>query len=222
MKKIAVIVAHPDDEVLGCGGSIAYFIRKGWSVSILILATGLTSRGIATKQELDLLKSQAVRASCILGTSDVEFCDLPDNSMDTLPLLQVVKLVENFLERKTPDIIFTHHKGDINVDHGITQRAVLTAARSLPETRPMEVLACEILSSTEYGLATERPMPQMYIRLSDEDVGKVSSALEVYKSELRDWPHPRSVEALLHQIRLRGAECGSSAAEAFEVLKIIR
>ena len=222
MKKIAVIVAHPDDEVLGCGGSIAYFTRNGWSVSILILATGLTSRGIATKQELDLLKSQAVNAASILGTSDVEFCDLPDNSMDTLPLLQVVKLVENFLIRKTPDIIFTHHKGDINVDHGITQRAVLTAARSLPETRPIELLACEILSSTEFGLAIERPMPQMYIRLSNNDVKKACAALEVYKSELRDWPHPRSVEALMHQMRLRGAECGSSAAEAFEVLKIIR
>ena len=222
MKKIAVVMAHPDDEVLGCGASIARFASAGASVHILILATGLTSRGPADEAALGVLKHEAMKAAETLGAKSIDFADFPDNAMDTCPLLDIVKAVEIFISKIQPDMIFTHHSGDINIDHDIAQRAVLTAARMLPDTRPVEILACEVLSSSEFGPADKRLKPHYYIRLSDEDVQAAASALECYKGEIRDWPHPRSQKALTHQLRLRGAECGWGAAEAFEVLRVVR
>ena len=222
VKTSAVIMAHPDDEVLGCGGSVARLAREGAEVHILIMASGLTSRGPADKQALAALKDEARAAANALGAASIEFCDFPDNAMDSCTLLDIVKSVEAYLANIEPDIIFTHHSGDINIDHDITQRAVLTAARSLPGTKPLEILACEVLSSSEFGPAARPLLPHYYIRLEEEDVTAALTALECYRGEIRDWPHPRSPEALAHQLRLRGAECGAKAAEVFEVLKVVR
>ena len=222
MRKVAVIVAHPDDEVLGCGGSIARLTREGAAVHIQILATGLTSRGPASLKAIAELQDQARKAAHTLGATSVEFSDFPDNAMDTSSLLEVIKTVEYFLTKVDPDIIFTHHHGDINIDHNVTQRAVLTAARALPDTKPVEILACEVLSSSEFGPASQPLKPHYYIRLEESDVSAVQAALTCYKGEIRDWPHPRSTAALKHQLHLRGAECGYPAAEVFEVLKVTR
>ncbi|MDC0649735.1 PIG-L family deacetylase [Candidatus Puniceispirillum sp.] len=222
MKKVAVIMAHPDDEVLGCGASIARLAGEGASVHILIMATGLTSRGEADAKALDALKDEAKVAANMLGAASVEFADFPDNAMDTRALLDVVKTVEIFISKTDPDMIFTHHSGDINIDHDITQRAVLTAARMLPDTKPIEILACEVLSSTEFGPADKRLKPNCYIRVSDDNLQAALDALGCYKGEIRHWPHPRSKEALMHQLRLRGAECGWGAAEVFEILRQVK
>lgn len=222
IKRVSVILAHPDDEVLGCGGSIARLASEGALVHILIMATGLTSRGEANTAALDVIKYQSKEAAAILGAASVEFADYPDNAMDTLSMLEVVKKVEGFINKTEPDIIFTHHSGDINIDHDITQRAVLTAARMLPDTRPIEILACEVLSSTEFGPADKRLKPHCYVRISDDNLQAAVEALGCYKGEIRSWPHPRSKEALIHQLRLRGAECGWGAAEVFEVLRLVK
>ena len=221
-KRVSVILAHPDDEVLGCGGSIARLASEGASIHILIMATGLTSRGEADTKALDILKYQSKAAATILGAVGVEFADYPDNAMDTRSMLEVVKTVESFINKTEPDIIFTHHSGDINIDHDITQRAVLTAARMLPDTKPIEILACEVLSSTEFGPADKRLKPHCYIRVSDDNLHAAVDALGCYKGEIRNWPHPRSKEALVYQLRLRGAECGWGAAEAFEILRLVK
>ena len=222
MKKIAVIMAHPDDEVLGCGASISRFANTGASVHILILATGLTSRGPADEIAVGVLKSEAKEAAKELGAKSIDFADFKDNAMDTVALLNVVKIVEKFIAKIEPDMIFTHHSGDINIDHDVTQRAVLTAARMLPHTKPVEILACEILSSTEFGSANKGLKPHYYIRLSEENMQAALRALDCYKGEVRNWPHPRSQKALKHQLSLRGAECGWDAAEVFEVLRVVR
>ena len=222
MKKVAVIMAHPDDEVLGCGASIARLAGEGASVHILIMATGLTSRGETDAKVLDALKDETKAAANMLGAASVEFAGFPDNAMDTRALLDVVKTVEIFISKTDPDMIFTHHSGDINIDHDITQRAVLTAARMLPDTKPIEILACEVLSSTEFGPADKRLKPHCYIRVSDDNLQAALDALGCYKGEIRHWPHPRSKEALMHQLRLRGAECGWGAAEVFEILRLVK
>ena len=222
IKAVAAIMAHPDDEVLGCGGTLKNLSRHGVSVHVLILASGLTSRGVKNKVALESLKENARIASKKLGVKTIEFADFPDNAMDSVQLLDIVKRVEEFVLKVEPDIIFTHHNGDINIDHEITQRAVMTSTRALPGSRPIEILACEVLSSSEFGPAARRLQPHMYIRLEDEDVAACLDALSSYTGEIRDWPHPRSQKALQHQISLRGAECGFEAAEAFEVLRIVR
>lgn len=215
-------MAHPDDEVLGCGGSLSRLAREGASLHVLIMASGLTSRGSTEEQALKILKEEAKKAAVILGVSSIEFLDFPDNAMDSCPLLDIIKPIETYLAKIDPDMIFTHHSSDINIDHDITQRAVLTAARRLPGTKPIEILAAEILSSSEFGLATRPLFHNYYIRLQEEDVKTALAALACYKGEIRDWPHPRSIDALTHQFRLRGAECGYAAAEVFEVLKVVR
>ena len=219
---VAAIMAHPDDEVLGCGGSLARLSRSGASVHIFILATGLTSRGPADAAALMALKDQARAAAARLGVATIDFADFPDNAMDSVSMLEIVKRVESFVNKIKPDLIFTHHNGDINIDHDLTQRAVMTATRALPKSKPVEVLACEVLSSTEFGPANRRLQPHLYMRLTEEDMNAAIDALTCYENEIRDWPHPRSTKALEHQLRLRGAECGADAAEVFEVLRMVR
>ena len=219
---VAAIMAHPDDEVLGCGGSLARLSRSGASVHIFILATGLTSRGTVDKASLLALKDQARAAADRLGAASIDFADFPDNAMDSVKLLDIVKRVELFLAKTDPDLIFTHHNGDINIDHDLTQRAVMTATRRLPGSKSLEVLAWEVLSSTEFGPADKRLKPNLYIRLTEDDMRAAIDAILCYEGEICDWPHPRSARALEHQLRLRGAECGVEAAEVFEVLRIIR
>lgn len=215
-------MAHPDDEILGCGATISRLAREGMSVYILILATGLTSRGPVDNAALKTLKQEANQAMSCLGANTINFADFPDNAMDTIPLLEIIKQVEKFIEKTDPDIIFTHHNGDINIDHDITQRAVLTAKRSLPDTKPVEIFACDVLSSTEFGRSDRRPRPDVYFRLEEKDIISTQEALKCYRSEIRSWPHPRSTQALEHKLRLNGAECGSQAAEAFEILRMVR
>jgi len=222
MKHMAVVMAHPDDEVLGCGATMHKFSRDGMLVHVLILATGLTSRGPADQSALETLKERARQAADCLGVSSIEFADFPDNAMDTRPLLEIVKRVEKFITTVQPDVIFTHHNGDINIDHDITQRAVLTACRALPDSKPRELFACQVQSSTEFGRSDLQLRPDCYVRLTEEDVSAALRALRYYKGEIRAWPHPRSDTALEHKLRIRGSECGCEAAEAFEILRMIR
>lgn len=220
-RKVVAIFAHPDDEVLACGGMLVNHVEKGDDVSILILATGLTSRGEASSKELESLKNDARNAASVLGVTNVEFGDFPDNAMDSVPLLMVVKSVEEFLEKNPATIIYTHHMGDMNIDHEITCRAVLTAARPLPGVKELVILAGEINSSTEYAVP-QMPnfAPTEYHDISNTLDKKIESMAK-YQTELREWPHPRSLKAIKHQARNRGAQCGVNAAEAFITLRRI-
>jgi LmbE family N-acetylglucosaminyl deacetylase len=220
MTRIAVIVAHPDDEALAFGGSIARHAARGEAVDVLFLATGLAARGAAAAGAAALaeLRAQARRAGDILGVRRVEFADFPDNRMDTAPLLDVVKRIEAFAAAEAPGAVYTHHAGDLNIDHGIVARAVLTAFRPLPDRPPLRILAGETLSSTEYAAPADRFVPNVYVDIADHLESK-ARALAAYAGETRAWPHPRSPEAVRHLARLRGAECGRAAAEALLLLR---
>ena len=215
-------MAHPDDEVLGCGATIHKFSQEGMLVHLLIMATGLASRGVVKQEALESLKKQTRDAANSLGVFSVEFADFPDNQMDSKPLLEIVKRVEKFIEAIQPDIVFTHHNGDINIDHVITQRAVLTACRPLPASKSCEIFACQVQSSSDFGRSDEQLRADCYVRLSEENVSAALRALSFYHGEIKDWPHPRSKNALEYKLRIRGSECGYHAAEAFEVLRLVR
>ena len=220
-KKVAAIFAHPDDEVLACGGMLTKHASQGDDVAILILATGLTSRGEASSNELEALKKDSRNAAKAMGIDSVSFGDFPDNAMDGIPLLDVIKVVETFLANHPATVIYTHHMGDMNIDHQVTARAVLTAARPLPGAGDLTILAGEINSSTEYAPPPMAPFtPTEYYDISDTLEVKIN-AMAAYKGELREWPHPRSLKALEHQARNRGAQAGMDAAEAFMTLRRI-
>jgi N-acetylglucosamine malate deacetylase 1 len=227
---VLAVFAHPDDEVLACGAVLARYAREGHRVVTAILGEGLTSRAdsreeaLATDgmgERLDELREDVEQAGRELGVAETRCLDLPDNRFDTLARLDVVKLVEELKAEFDPDVVFTHHAGDVNVDHGVTAAAVMTAFRSLPDERPRTLLAGEVLSSTDYsigwpGRAFE---PTVWVPVSEEDVRRKVRALEAYGSEVRAFPHPRSAEAIEAAARVRGVQCGTEWAEAFRLLR---
>ncbi|WP_341702902.1 PIG-L deacetylase family protein [Ferrovibrio sp.] len=219
ISRIAVIVAHPDDEVLGFGGTIARYAAAGVTVSVLILATGLTSRGAASQDQIDLLQASSREAAQKLGVARLSFSDFPDNRMDSVPLLDVVQRIEAFLAEAEPQRVYTHHAGDLNIDHRITHQAVLAACRPLPGQGVRELLAGEINSATEWsGPAFSAFSPTEYVDISAVLDAKLA-ALSAYESEMRPWPHSRSIEAVRALALLRGSQVGVSAAEAFVTLR---
>lgn len=220
-REVAVIAAHPDDEVLGCGATIAKHSASGDHVHVLILAEGVTSRDeirdFATRsEELASLRGCAQRAGEILGIRSLHWGGFPDNRMDGVELLDVIKVVEMFLQKTGPEIIYTHHCGDLNIDHVITHRAVSTALRPLPGATFRRLLHFEVASSTEWGaVATGAPfVPQWFEDVSGFLSTKLA-ALQAYRGEMRSWPHPRSLQGVEAQARLRGACVGVDVAEAF-------
>ncbi len=203
---VAVIAAHPDDEILGCGGTIAKHANNGDTVRVLILAEGITSRG--SVDGLPELRTAAGKANRFLGAS-VSFHDFPDNKMDSVPLLDVVKEVEKFMQDIQPEVVYTHFENDLNIDHTITYRAVMTACRPLPGSTAKTILSFEVPSSTEWGTGFS---PNWFVEI---DTRKKIQALQFYGMEMRDFPHPRSFSAVEHLAKWRGASVGVPEAEAF-------
>ena len=227
-QKILIIAAHPDDEVLGCGGSMAKWAKDGHEVHVLILAEGSTSRDrqrdrASRTEELSLLVQSAKRATYILGVESVELLDYPDNRMDSIDLLDVVKPVEEIIEKLQPEVVVTHHAGDLNIDHQITHQAVITACRPQLGHPVKRILSFEVPSSTDWQTPTAKNAfyPNWFEDISDIMELKIN-ALEVYQSELREWPHTRSIKAIDHLARWRGASVGCEAAEAFMLVREIR
>src|SRR5438067_8679334 len=157
--KILVVAAHPDDEVLGCGGAIARLAQEGHDIHFAIVGEGMTSRASSRDQmdpqQLSRLHRQARAAAECLGVKVVTLFGLPDNRLDTLPLLEIVKLLEQLVESVRPEVIYTHHPGDLNIDHGVVHRAVLTATRPMSGQCVREVYTFEVPSSTDW--AFQRP-----------------------------------------------------------------
>ena len=220
-RTVAVIAAHPDDEILGCGGTIANHIDRGDEVHVLIMAEGLTSRDAqrdvkAHGEQLVNLRQSAHAAAAIVGSTSVSLLDFPDNRMDGIELLDVVKKVEDFVQQYAPSVIYTHHAGDLNVDHQRVHQAVLTACRPQPKASVDTILFFEVPSSTEWNVSAGATafVPNWYVDI-ENSLERKQRALQCYAAEMRPWPHARSVDAVTHLARWRGASVGVEAAEAF-------
>lgn len=221
MKKILVIAAHPDDEILGCGASIALWVKKNYEVHVVIAAEGLTSRDASSKQtqksEITELHQTALAANQLLGVKDVSFYNFPDNRMDSVDRLDVIKQIEQKINSFNPDEIYTHHPFDLNVDHRRLSEAVTTATRPLPGQKIKKVCFFEVVSSTGWvfnGATAQQFSPNIFIDVSPFMDLKIK-ALGIYKSEMRDFPHARSIEAVKALAAYRGSTAGYQSAEAF-------
>jgi len=216
---VLVVAAHPDDELLGCAGTIARHAAAGDRVHILIAAEGATSRADGGQEEVLVLQQAARLAAEILGAEAPRFAGFPDNRMDRIPILDITKAVEAVVEEVGPAVIYTHHGGDLNRDHRMLHEAVVTACRPLPGRPFRKLLTFETLSSTEWaseavGIAFR---PRRYVDISATLEDKLR-ALACYESEMRPFPHPRSAEAVTALAALRGSQVGLVAAEAFDVI----
>ena len=225
MNKILIISAHPDDEVLGCGGTVERLNKEGHTIYTLILGEGVTSRDDLRdikKREKNILelKGEAKKANAILGVKEVFFHNFPDNRFDTVPFLDIVKVIEKIKNNIKPEIIFTHYEKDLNIDHQITYKAVITATRPTKEETVKEIYSFEIPSSTEWSYPLSFS-PNVFYDIS-ETIDVKLRALEEYKTELREYPHPRSLEGVELIAKNWGMKVGLEYAEAFKVVRIIK
>lgn len=225
MSTVLVIAAHPDDEVLGAGGTAARRAAQGDLVYALILGEGQTSRFEQRQQAglevVESLHNDSIAASEVIGYKKVYFGDFPDNRFDSVDLLDIVKFVEKYIAELKPEIIYTHFGGDLNVDHQITNTAVLTATRPQGDYTVREIYAFETFSSTEWNFGCRQPFcPNVFIDIG-EHFYKKCDAMKKYQSELRGFPHPRSLEIMEAAARRWGSVVGREYAEAFELLRKI-
>ncbi len=215
---ILIIAAHPDDEVLGCGGTMALMADQNVKMHVAFLADGISSRYSNPNQQIEASERriEAKKACEILGVQSVSFGDFPDNRMDSVPLLEIIKPIETLIIQHRPDAIFTHHAGDLNIDHRRIHEAVVTACRPQNNHPVRTLLYFEVPSSTEWQSPGSGPAfsPNWFVDISNSLERKLL-AFDVYKSEARSWPHPRSHKAIEHLSRWRGATMGAEAGEAF-------
>ena len=223
MENIMVIAAHPDDELLGAGGTIRRRVNEGKTARALILAEGLTSRKDKRSdtggEELAKLQNDARRAAEEAGYTDIDFCGFADNRMDGTDLLDIIKTISFYISQYQPDTIFTHHHGDLNIDHRLTCEAVLTACRPAVGSSVRRIYAFEIPSSTEWNYNYQEPFkPNVYFDVTDTMEAKLKG-MACYRTENTVYPHPRSAQALMALGQYRGSSAGMELAEGFMLLR---
>ncbi|MBA7692395.1 hypothetical protein ES703_100962 [subsurface metagenome] len=220
---ILVVAAHPDDEILGCGGIIAKY-AKSHEIQIAILGEGIAARYTGKEEahdEIQKLHNQTLVAEKILGVKhNPYFINFPDNQFDTIPLLDIAKQVESLILQTNPQTIYTHHSGDLNIDHRITFQAVLTAARPTEACPVKKIYSFEVPSSTEwsFGRLDSTFLPNVFEDISGQ-VNMKMEALKAYKDETREYPHPRSLEAIKIIAQRWGTVVGKKFAEPFELIR---
>ncbi|MFK7911579.1 MAG: PIG-L deacetylase family protein [Akkermansiaceae bacterium] len=217
-KKILILAAHADDEILGCGGTMAKHSDRGDDVAVVFLTNGVGARGLGSddSQNSELRDSAAIKALDIVGSRLLTRLDLPDNALDSLSRIQIIQSIEPHIDAFQPDTIYTHHGGDLNIDHRRALEAVMTACRPQPGVTVSEIYSFEVASSTGWqGVSLFAPfVPNHYVDISKQLERKIK-ALEAYNEEMRPAPHSRSIKALEHQAIWRGSQVGLHAAEAF-------
>jgi len=223
---VLVIAAHPDDEILGCGGTMARLAKEKQEVFIAILGEGITSR-YTSREQADPRQNKKLRCCSrkvaeLLGAKDVFTHSLPDNRFDTVPMLDVVKIIEKLVVKLKPQVVYTQHGGDLNADHAVTYRATMTATRPMAGGVVKEVYAYEVASSTEWAFHKFSPVfhPNVFVDI-DATLETKILAMQEYESEARPFPHPRSPEALRAIAQRWGSVVGVQAAEAFELIRAI-
>ncbi len=213
-----VVVAHPDDEVLGAGATIYKLIQNGHNVAVATMANHAAARANISST----LQSDQCKAFAILGIEKSYTADFPNIKMNTVPHLELVQFIEECIENWQAEAIITHHLSDTNIDHQETGRAAVAACRlfqrkeGIPRLR--EVSFMEVLSSTEWSLnsAENRFMPNLFIEVGKESINKKIEALQAYTGVMRPYPHPRSERAIEGLAAYRGSMAGLDYAEAFE------
>ena len=227
-KKILVVVAHPDDELLGCGATMHKLIHENnCIIRAIILGEGITSRSAERdtqkwQNELSRHQENLKTAKEHIGYESIKSFNFPDNRFDSVPLLDIIKTIEKEKSEFQPEIIFTHHQGDLNIDHQKTFEAVITATRPLPEEKVNAIITFETPSGTEWQASTDPRNfnPNLYIKLSDENLEAKIKGMEAYEFEKRKYPHPRSPEALRILAQRYGVMMGDEYFEAFQIVRI--
>jgi len=228
-KRILVVVAHPDDELLGLGASMHRLINEcNCTIRAVILGEGLTSRSAKRdtklwQEKLKRHKQNIESARLAIGYESIGVHDFPDNRFDSVDLLDIIKIIESEKEKFQPEVIFTHHGGDVNIDHQRTFDAVITATRPMEFEKVNTIVTFETPSGTEWRAASDPKhfIPNFFIEVSEEDMKAKIEGMEYYEFEKRQYPHPRSPKALRILAQQRGISVGKNNAEAFMIVRLV-
>lgn len=217
--RLLVIAAHPDDEVLGCGGLLAANAAVGGEGSVLVVSEGSSAQNGGEKKAMTRRHDQLLQAAEIVGASEVEHWSYPDMRLDEVPHLELNGALQNYIAEKRFDTVLVHHPFDVNRDHQIVYRSALVACRPAPHSPVDQLFTYHVNSSTEwaFGGPSERFCPTTFVDISSV-LDKKLEALAVYEEELREYPHPRSLEAVRNRALVFGSEAGLEAAEAFQLV----
>ena len=225
MKKVLVISAHPDDEVLGMGGTIAKLTAAGCDVQLLIVTDGSSSQYSNSEDLMAIIshkKEETKKSSDILGIKSIRYGDLPDMRLDCTPHIEINKVIESAVDDFQPDTIFTHFWGDVNVDHQNVYKSTLVAVRPIFGPVVKELYCYSVPSSTEWtpNKSETMFMPNVFVNI-EMFMEKKYEAFSKYTTELREYPHPRSVQYLRETDKAVGLRVGLFAAEEFVLLRMI-
>lgn len=226
INKALIIAAHPDDEVLGMGATIYKLSEMGKEIHLLIVTDGSTCQ-YRNSNQIDAIiaskKQETLNCAKLLGIKSVSYADLPDMKLDTIPQVDVNSVIENAINRIKPDTIFTHFYADLNMDHQIVYKSTMVATRSLPGQSVKNVLCYNVPSSTEMSpcLPNTAFLPNVYVDVVGKCAERKYEAIACYKSEIREFPHPRSIEYIKKQDIAEGLKVGVQCAEKFVLLKSI-
>lgn len=222
-QKVLVIVAHSDDETLGLGGTIANHSVNGDEVYVLSMTDGVSARINCKNSDIEKRMKASRNVSNILGFNWLEPASFPDNAMDSVPLLDVIRVIEIAKKKVNPTIIYTHSSADLNIDHRIVSSASLTAFRPHASEIWNEILLFEVPSATDYAhkSVTNSFQPNSYVNITSSWKKKLA-ALKEYNIEMRNPPNSRSFEGLENLAKFRGNQVGLHYAEAFELIRRIR
>lgn len=218
MNNALVVAAHPDDEVLGVGGTIPLIKRYGGKATVLIVTDGSSAQYLNNKDVSDIKTTQLEESNRIMGTDRLIHWQMPDMRLDTIEHVELTRKLSEFIDDGVFDTVFFHAKNDVNLDHKLLYHAILVAVRPVPGQAVKKLLSYHVNSSTEWGGRSQDALfyPNYYIDISSTLETKLA-AMETYKEELRDYPHPRSIKAIEYRAKVFGTECGYPAAEAFQI-----
>ena len=226
ISRALVIAAHPDDEVLGMGGTVAKLTSEGKEVHLLIVTDGSTSQ-YKDSEDLEKIindkKAETLNCANALGIKSVLYGGLPDMKLDVTPHIEVNAVIEKAIEEIAPDTVFTHFWGDVNMDHRCVYHSTMVAVRPTATQVVKNVYCYSVPSSTEWSpcVANTAFMPNVYVDISNGFLERKCEGLNCYKTELRDYPHPRSIEHIKKQDNAEVLKVGVESAESFVLLRSV-
>ena len=221
MSRILVFAAHPDDEVLGMGGTIALHVERGDHIRVVVVTDGSSTQYPGDTEIRARKEQEALRAAAELGVTDYVHLDLPDMRLDTLPHVDVNRVVEEHVAAFSPEVVFTPHP-DVNRDHRVLFDSVAVATRPTPGQPVRRVLTYAPTSSTEWTpSALNWFVPNWFVDIGDALERKIA-AFAHYETEAREFPHPRSARAIRATAEYYGASCGCEHAEPFVLVRSLQ